>query len=66
MVEHQVTQHLSYEEVGRLAQTGGVKSVVLTHIVPGPVSPEQEIAYRRKIAGEYAGPVVFAEDLDRF
>ena len=66
MVVHQETQHLPYVEVGRMAAVAGVKSVVLTHIVPGVVTPEDEIAYRREIETQYHGPVVFAQDLDRF
>ena len=66
LIEHQETQHLTYSEVAGLAKRAGVKSVVLTHIVPGTVTPEDEIEYRNIMAKDYAGPVVFARDLDSF
>lgn len=66
LVEHQQTQHLPYREVGKMAQAAGVRSVVLTHFVPGTITPTDEIRYRKEIASFYAGPIVFAKDLDRF
>lgn len=66
LIVHQSTQHLSYAAVGHLAKAAGVKSLVLTHIVPGTVTPAEEIRYREIIAKDYTGPVVFARDLDSF
>jgi len=63
---HQETQHLPYEEVGKLAATAGVKSVVLTHFVPSRVTPEQEAMYREAIGRHFSGHVTFARDLERF
>ncbi|WP_203226099.1 MBL fold metallo-hydrolase [Novosphingobium pentaromativorans] len=66
LIEHQETQHMPYEEVGKLAKAAGVKAVALTHIVPGTVTPDDEIAYRKLISQYYDGPVVFSEDLDKY
>lgn len=66
LIQHQQTQHLTYAEVAGMAQRAGVKSVVLTHIVPGSPTPTDELAYRVLMQKTFSGPVVFARDLDSF
>jgi ribonuclease BN (tRNA processing enzyme) len=66
MVRHLAGHHLSPVQVGELASRAGVGRLVITHIVPGVMTGEQEAGYRQAIARSYRGPVEFADDLDRF
>ena len=59
---HFTQQHLSPEEVGKLASAAGVKEVVLTHNGLGPAASGAVALVRTK----YAGLVVMANDLDVF
>jgi ribonuclease BN (tRNA processing enzyme) len=61
--EHLLASHTTTEDVGRVAQTAGVKKLVLTHLVPGDdpsISDEMWIEDARK---HYAGPIIVARDL---
>lgn len=52
--------------VGELATSAGAGSLVLTHLLPAPTSPEVAAAYVAEVrAGGYGGPVVVADDLAR-
>jgi ribonuclease BN (tRNA processing enzyme) len=60
---HVLASHTPVEEVGRIATEAGVKTLVLSHFVPGetpPVSDEEWLAAARK---HYAGPIVVGKDL---
>lgn len=62
LVQHIVRSHTSYEEVGRIAREAGVRTLVLSHFVPGDEAVDEEkvlAAIRRDFAGE----VVFGTDL---
>ena len=60
---HFAEQHLIAAAVGKLAQSSGVKRLVVTHIA----MPRSSLkAARRAIARHYKGPVGFAEDLNSF
>jgi ribonuclease BN (tRNA processing enzyme) len=65
--EHHMTQeHLSAEEVGKMASRAGVKTVVLTHI-PATTNPNDD--YKRYADGVkkfFAGQVLIARDLMEF
>ena len=63
---HLAAHHLSPEQVGELASRARVGRVVITHIVPGNMTAEQQARYRAGIAQHYRGPIRFADDLDRF
>ncbi len=56
-------EHLTPEEVGKLARACGAKALVLTHIAL--LDPEIRDA-TAQIAAEYSGPITFASDLDVF
>lgn len=60
---HMRMEHLTPEEVGRLAQKARVKQLVITHIGLGDRTIEQT---RPSVAAGYGGPIAFANDLDRF
>ena len=60
---HYRAEHLTPGEAGALAKAASVKALVLTHI---GIEPRGIAAARKKIASVYKGPIVFADDLDRF
>lgn len=61
VMAHMEKEHLSAEEVGKLATAAGVKTVVLTHYVMGRgVTPEQLAA---KVRQTFKGEVVAGHDL---
>jgi ribonuclease BN (tRNA processing enzyme) len=65
-VRHMKEEHVTPEDVGKMATKAGVNSVVLTHISP-TVDPEDD--YRRYADGAkkfFSGSVVVAKDLMRF
>jgi ribonuclease BN (tRNA processing enzyme) len=60
---HMRMEHLTPEEVGRLATRANVKSLVLTHLGLGDRTVEQT---RPVVTAHYRGTVTFANDLDTF
>lgn len=66
LIAHLAEDHLSPEEVGKLASRAGVKRVVLTHLVPGWDEETDPGIYSRGVATHFDGPVHVANDLDRF
>jgi ribonuclease BN (tRNA processing enzyme) len=62
LVQHVVRSHTSFREVGGIARDAGVKTLVLSHFVPGdaPVDRDAVLAEIRK---SFEGRVVFGEDL---
>jgi len=59
-------EHVTPEDVGRMAAKAGVKSVVLTHLSP-TVDPEDD--YKRYADGVktfFSGPILLAKDLMKF
>lgn len=64
LIDHMVQEHLTPENVGRLAAAAGVRKVVITHI---GTSPGIEAINREAILADvhkhYAGPVEISEDL---
>jgi ribonuclease BN (tRNA processing enzyme) len=61
--DHFEKEHLSPDNVGLLAKAADVGAVVLTH---NPLNDAEMSAARPRIAANYAGPVVFADDLDNW
>jgi Metal-dependent hydrolases of the beta-lactamase superfamily III len=60
---HMGKGHLTPEEVGKLATKSRVKSVVLTHFVPGRDTEHDADAYVTGVRRYYTGPVLAGEDL---
>ncbi len=58
--------HLTPENIGRMAAAAGVKRIVLTHFVPGFEEVADPQVFTEGIAPAYKGPVTIAHDLDRF
>lgn len=63
---HMDLDHLTPPQVGAIARRAGVKSVVLTHLVPGRDEETGTAGYTAGIAREFTGPVTVARDGDRF
>jgi len=66
LMAHLQQDHLTATQVGRLAASAHVKSVVLTHIVPGADDETTTSQYSDGVKEQFAGPVTTARDLDRF
>lgn len=64
--DHFTKQHLVPEEVGKLAATAKVKSLVLTHFGGASADPAQIPELSQRIREHYDGPITFARDLDQF
>jgi ribonuclease BN (tRNA processing enzyme) len=65
-IRHMKEEHVTPEDIGKMATKAGVKSVVLTHVSP-TVDPEDD--YKRYADGVkkvYSGPVAVAKDLSKF
>jgi len=65
-VRHMKEEHVTPEDVGKMAAKAGVKSVVMTHLSP-TLDPNDD--YQRYVDGAkkfFSGPIVVAKDLMRF
>lgn len=60
--------HTPVQEVGHIAARAGVRTLVLSHLVPGEGahSPEEWEAMAREAAPEFQGEIVCGVDLDEF
>lgn len=61
LVQHMAEQHLSPEEVGKLAAAAGVRKVVLTHFVAGAGFDPQSML--PEIRAAFRGEIVIGKDL---
>ena len=61
-MEHMKAAHSPVEEVGRIAQQAGVKTLVLSHLTPG-IDGIQEKTWRDQAAKHFTGEIVVARDL---
>jgi ribonuclease BN (tRNA processing enzyme) len=61
--EHLLSSHTLAQDVGRIATEAGVKTLVLSHLVPGglPVVPDQ--AWIDAVRPHFAGEIVVGRDL---
>lgn len=62
LAEHMTREHLTPEEVGRLATEAGVKTLVLSHLVIGP-SPDAAKRLEAEVRKHYAGRLIVGQDL---
>lgn len=60
LTNHLITSHTSPSDTGRVAQRAGVKTLVLSHYVPGNI-PADRLA---RAKDHFSGNVVFGDDLD--
>jgi len=65
-MRHMTEEHLTPEEVGKMAQRAGVKKVVLTHILATSDPNDDYARYAAGVHKYFAGEVVIARDLMEF
>jgi ribonuclease BN (tRNA processing enzyme) len=61
--KHIVETHSSTEEAGRMAAEAGVRTLVLTHLVPGSLIDVNEDAYLDGVRKHFNGEVIVGRDL---
>ena len=66
LIAHMVKEHLTPEEVGRLATRAGVRKIVLTHFAEPPGVEGDAEAIAAAVRKAFAGEVVAGKDLDSF
>ena len=66
LIAHLRQDHLTPEDVGKMASSAKVGMVVLNHLVPGWDDETDPEAYARGVRRYFTGRVVVANDLDRF
>jgi ribonuclease BN (tRNA processing enzyme) len=66
LLRHFREDHITPEEVGKMATRAGVKKVVLTHLLPAAPGQDVERTFVDGVRKHYAGPVVVAADLMSF
>jgi len=65
-IRHHIEEHITPDEVGKMATSAGVKTVVLTHL-PASADPKDE--YKRfgeQVKKHFSGQVLIAKDLMEF
>jgi len=61
--EHMLRSHTPVEEVGRIARDAGVKTLVLSHFVPGDVPGVTDDDWLRGARSVFEGEIVVGKDL---
>ncbi len=61
--EHLLASHTTTEQVGRIATEAGVKTLVLTHFVPGGYPPIPDEVWRDAVAPHFKGRLIVGHDL---
>jgi ribonuclease BN (tRNA processing enzyme) len=61
--EHLLASHTTTEQVGRIASEAGVKTLVLTHFVPGGYPPVADEVWRNAVAPHFKGRLIVGHDL---
>jgi ribonuclease BN (tRNA processing enzyme) len=61
--EHLLAAHTTTDEVGRVATEAGVKTLVLSHFVPGGYPFISDEEWRAAVAPHFAGNLVIGRDL---
>jgi ribonuclease BN (tRNA processing enzyme) len=61
--EHLLASHTTTEDVGRIAAAAGVKTVVLTHLVPGDDPSITDEQWKEGVRKHFHGEVIVGRDL---
>ena len=61
--KHLMNSHTSTEDVGRIAASAGVKTLVLSHFVPGDDPTVTDDDWTRDVKTNYSGRIIVAKDL---
>jgi ribonuclease BN (tRNA processing enzyme) len=65
-IRHMHEEHVTPDEVGKLATKAGVKSVVMTHLSPSPDPNDDFSRYAEGAKKHFSGPIAVAKDLMKF
>lgn len=63
MREHMMDSHTTTEDVGRVAAAAGVKTVVLTHLVPGDGPTITDEMWAEGVRKHFKGQIIVGKDL---
>jgi ribonuclease BN (tRNA processing enzyme) len=66
VIAHQKQEHLTPQEVGKMATTANVKMVVLTHLAFASDSEGRAASFIEGVRETYSGPVIAGRDFDEF
>jgi ribonuclease BN (tRNA processing enzyme) len=61
-MQHMKVDHSPVEDVGRIAQEAGVKTLVLSHLTPG-IEGIQDKTWRDQAAKHFTGKIIVGRDL---
>ncbi len=61
--EHLLASHTTTEQVGRIATAAGVKTLVLSHFVPGGLAAPSEEEWLDAVRPHFSGTVIVGRDL---
>lgn len=61
--EHLLASHIVTEDLGKLAAEAGVKTLVLSHLVPGDDPSITDAMWEEGVRKHYGGPIVVGRDL---
>ena len=61
--EHLLASHIVTEDLGRLASAAGVKTLVLSHLVPADDASITDDMWMEGVRKHYGGPIVVGRDL---
>jgi ribonuclease BN (tRNA processing enzyme) len=64
-IRHMVEEHLTPQDIGKMATRAGVKTVILSHLTPRPDSDDYT-AWGEEVKKHFSGPVLIAADLMEF
>jgi ribonuclease BN (tRNA processing enzyme) len=65
-IRHMREEHVTPEEVGRMATAAGIKTVVMTHFSPTPDPNDTYQRYADEAKKFFSGEIMVAKDLSRF
>jgi len=65
-IRHMSEEHLTPEEVGKIAALAGVKTVVLTHLPPTADPKDEYKRFGEQVKKHFSGQVLIAKDLMEF
>jgi ribonuclease BN (tRNA processing enzyme) len=65
-LRHMHEEHVTPEDIGKMAARAGVKAVVMTHLGPSTNSDEEYQRYVDEAKKYYGGPITLAKDLMKF
>ena len=65
-LRHMHEEHVTPEDIGKMAAKAGVKAVVMTHLGPSPNPNDDYQRYADEAKKYFSGPITIAKDLMKF